>query len=51
MRKFLNDLSQLKIIDGKKLKSKDVIYIVADDNPNIHDFENSYNLEYEVTLL
>lgn len=48
VRRLLNYLNELKIIDNKRLTTKDVVYIFSDDNPNIFDFDHSYNLEYEV---
>lgn len=48
MRMFLNILNQFKLIDGKVLSSRDVIEILANDNPLVFDFDNSFNLEFEV---
>lgn len=44
-------LNDYKLLDGKILSSKDVIEIMATDNPIVFDSENSYNLELEVKFI
>lgn len=45
---FLNVLNQFKLIDGKILSTRDVIEILASDNPLVFDFDEAFNLEFEV---
>lgn len=48
MRKFLLLLGEFKLLDGKFLTTKEVIEIMAAENPVVFDSENAYNLELEV---
>ena len=51
MRKLLNVLSDYKLLDGKPLTSRNVIEIMASDNPLVYDSDGCYNLELEITFL
>lgn len=50
MRAFVNVLNDFKMID-KKLKTKDVVEVLAADNQLVYDSDNAYNLEFEITFL
>lgn len=50
MRRFLGVLNQFKLIDGKLLSTRDVVEILACDNPLVFDFEDAFNLEFEVII-
>ena len=48
MRMFLSILSQFKLIDNKTLSTREVIEILASDNPLVFDFDDAFNLNFEV---
>ena len=50
MRAFINVLNDFKLID-RALKTRDIVEILASDNQLVYDFDNSYNLEFEITFL
>lgn len=50
MRNFLSILSQFKMIDGKILTTRNVVEILASDNPLVFDFDEAFNLEFEVYI-
>ena len=53
MRRFLNTLNELKLIDPEKsISTKEVMDILATDNPLVFDADASaYNLELEVSII
>ncbi|XP_052776085.1 radial spoke head 10 homolog B-like isoform X2 [Mya arenaria] len=50
MREFLYMIKDLKLINND-LTAKDVIEVMAKDDPNVSDGEGSYNLELEMCFL
>lgn len=50
MRKLLMILDELKLLNGKLLTAKEVVEIMATENPIVYDSENCYNLELEVRI-
>ncbi len=50
MRMFLSILSQFKLIDSKTLSTREVIEILASDNPLVFDFDDAFNLDFEVCI-
>jgi hypothetical protein len=50
MRSFLKILNEFKLIN-KTLSTKEIVKILAADNNLVYDFENAYNLDFEITFL
>ena len=50
IRKLLMILDELKLLNGKLLTAKEVVEIMATENPIVYDSENCYNLELEVGI-
>jgi hypothetical protein len=48
MRDFISMLKAYELINSKSLCTKDVIKILAFDDPNVQDAEGCFNLELEV---
>lgn len=48
MRMFINYLNEFKLIQKKNLSTTDVVKILAADNEQVFDFDNAYNLDFEV---
>ena len=51
IRDFINIIYDYQLINSKNLSTKDVIKILAIDDPNIQDAEQHFNLELEVRKL
>lgn len=51
MRRFINVLNEFKLIDKKTLSTKDIVEVLAADNQLVYDFDNSYNLDFEVNFI
>jgi hypothetical protein len=48
MRMFLNILNEFKLLDRKNLSTNEVVRILATDTNLVFDYDNSYNLDFEV---
>ena len=51
MRELIYILNEFKMLSANSLRTKDVVCVLASDDENVFDAENTYNLEFEVMHL